>query len=1015
MIICNDKIGASIDLEPEVHLSELVNKITGHTFKFHESPPCALRLATEAERIDIPGWKLRPGSSDMVAPEDERGYRAGFHKPDVDVTDWIDARLLNEFPIRGAYSTIVYPGYGWYRCTFDLFAHAKGKSVEFVLGGCDNQDWLDYRVYLNGTLIGHASPEDPWHPAPKYVLHPGSPEYDAIAFGSSNVLAVQARGLDRSVQGTSMPNAEQYGGQAKSLLADQYISIGPAYREVSDFQLLDHVQAPDKTAVEFRMRNMVEGLDLSIRYWIDRDEAALYKQITVENTGNIDHTLLEIDLERLTGDFTADGGGMGFPCTVGDELFCGISHPAGVCQGGANSVCLTTFPGKRIAPGGSYQSKVAVFGAGPSGQAGQSFVDYIESHGHRKRELLTMYHCYGIHDLTESALDKYREQHTEYADQAAKDTIPAEKKGLTEEIVMSNLDDLERFRKHGICFDYYFIDAGWSNPNGDLKDFDPQNFPEGGGKVMGRVQDLGMKLGLWTSPGAGPMAFNYVENPDLEPCKQFPGPDGALCMTAEPWHTMYKDALLYHVKENGVRGFKFDGNFFMCNNKAHGHLPGKYSVESTIDALISIVEEVRRECPDVFIMYYWGITSPWWLLHGNTIYERGVLMEGATPSHHPARLSRQSISISFDEATHHAWDKVPLCSGDSLGVWISEKPWGSYIGKEGWQDAWVMEIARGSMLSQIWGDLSMFDADDVDFLARISAWLRDYSRLLRHPKRILGDPWKAEPYGYAYFDGDDGVIFIYNPTFEHTSVALRLGDEIGFSGEGAYALRSVYPGRESSHLPGKRVISAGDEFSVPLKPFEVAMLQLCPADLGLVAPFPAVVREEEESLSIPSSFKELSREVLSWENPDHELAIRQAVNGRRPNWDDRELTLELAQTLADDRDIHIVRRLLVAEVGIPPVIGKATLLVSCKLSRDGVYWQHVKLHQIVGVKAVIEGESLPVSSTPDFIHQQAGGWSWILFEIPLAQCDDSRVVSLQIEASLPETVDIDSQTWLFRP
>ena len=53
-----------------------------------------------------------------------------------------------------------------------------------------------------------------------------------------------------------------------------YISIGPAYRQVSDFQLLDHVQTPDKTAVEFRMRNMVESLDLGIRYWIGRDEAA---------------------------------------------------------------------------------------------------------------------------------------------------------------------------------------------------------------------------------------------------------------------------------------------------------------------------------------------------------------------------------------------------------------------------------------------------------------------------------------------------------------------------------------------------------------------------------------------------------------------------------------------------------------------------------------------------------------------------------------------------------------------
>ena len=49
----------------------------------------------------------------------------------------------------------------------------------------------------------------------------------------------------------------------------------------------------------------------------------------------------------------------------------------------------------------------------------------------------------------------------------------------TEEMLLESLDLLAGYQRQGIRFDWYWIDAGWSNPLGDLKDFDPRFFPQG--------------------------------------------------------------------------------------------------------------------------------------------------------------------------------------------------------------------------------------------------------------------------------------------------------------------------------------------------------------------------------------------------------------------------------------------------------------------------------------------------------------------------------------------------------
>ena len=67
---------------------------------------------------------------------------------------------------------------------------------------------------------------------------------------------------------------------------------------------------------------------------------------------------------------------------------------------------------------------------------------------------------------------------------------------------------------------------------------------------------------------------------------------------------------------------------------------------------------------------------------------------------------------------------------DSLGLWIGDVPVWNRISKHDWQDAWILDLARGSLLNQPWGHLAKFDRDEVDFMADWHDWMKRNYRVL---------------------------------------------------------------------------------------------------------------------------------------------------------------------------------------------------------------------------------------------------------------------------------------------
>ncbi len=338
---------------------------------------------------------------------------------------------------------------------------------------------------------------------------------------------------------------------------------------------------------------------------------------------------------------------------------------------------------------------------------------------------------------------------------------------LDDEQALHVLGTLGRWRRSGARFDYFTLDTGWVDTGSDLKRFRPVAFPEGPDAVRARVRDLGMKFGLWFATSWASQscwehrpAWGTLPVPPLtwrNGHAAMTDYAGSFCLAAPPYFALLKDAVLHHVRENGARFLKFDGGNYACTDASHGHLPGRYATERMHDMLIELADAARAEAPDVFVMWYWGLRSPFWALHGDTIFESGLFMEGSGTSSTPTLHYRDSVTLAQDQNAVHA-RTIPPIAKDSLGVWLADIRWGNYLGRERWREALVMDLGRGNLLfPNLWGDVNLLEQDDVTFLAAMERFARVNEQLLLAPRVVIGDPMKAEAYGYAYGEGEPGA------------------------------------------------------------------------------------------------------------------------------------------------------------------------------------------------------------------------------------------------------------------
>jgi len=966
------------------------NKLSGHSFPLTAVQELVLTFSASKHRVEIPWWKFEFGPDESpVPPEQEQGLQLGFPNAEFQDQAWgvTENLLLRSLSGLKRYrGGIRYDGYGWFRRWFELPVDGRGKELGFVLGGYDHQDWNEYWIYVNGKEIGHRVSQGRWRTPGQFTLAPKDPAYASLRFGpgEKNLLAIRTRGYDKRFGGVSDEVLRHY--VFEPVWADQLISVGPPYLQISDFEVQEIKQA-DPTKVAFELRSASQEVHVTAHYELDGPTRRKWAEI--ENPGNKELLLLDVQLDDFATSASTSEGGPGEPVFLGDEAFSAIEHPAGLNQGDQGHIRLMHFPARLLPPGQKTSSHVALLTVAKTGQSLDQFTSYVQDRSPRKKRAISLYTPYGINNQWGGC------------------------GALDDAETLDVLKVLEEWQQRGFEFEYFSLDTGWMDHTSDLTRFAPHCYPNGPARIVERVKAMGMKFGLWFSvSGAG---WSCGQNPAVQPnFIPYPGASGepkpssvayrngyiadggvpgVLCVASEPYFSILREAVLYHIRENGLKFFKLDIGSYYCNSTQHGHLPGKYSVEAMYERLLDIAASARKADPDVYVMWYWGVRSPFFALHGDSIFESGLFMEGSGTSWFPTLYYRDSVTLNLDQSTQFA-KTIPPINKDSLGIWLSDIRWGNFMGNERWKEALIMDLGRGSLLfPQIWSDINLLNDQDVDFLKEMDALVKKNESLFLRRRNILGDPWKNEIYGYAYSQGAHGFLFVNNVHFASRKAELRLGPAVGLDAAPGTPVEIV------SHFPEKKRIARedgsgfriGDLAEVWVRPFEVLMLEVSP------------------------------REGSPGNLPNRDVSMQQASNSGV------SLALE-RQPAADWMDIRFAdaprfeqqgfkKKFQAWTTGLPNLQGGPHILaITVRLREGGIEWRYspvvVEIVQVVTRMGEQTVQLIPVPNARQYGNTQKMGCSWVVYKLRLNPQWSGKRLQFAVQACLPEGVDALVEAWV---
>ena len=983
------------------------NKLSGRAFLFEQCKELSLTFSQATARVEIPWWYVDFGpDNDHSSPDQEPGYLKGHHLPDFsgEKTWKTTLNLL----LRGSNTSEappVFDGYAWFRQWFDLPQKAEGQPLVFCLGGYNQEDWNEYWIYLNGEPIGSWKKSGRWRTPEELSLGPESKAYATLKFGSAtNLLAVRGFQTNKRFDGIRDEILDRYIFEGR--LCDQFLAVGQPYLRVSDFKVSSWLRQADgeRQSYVFELTNPEQQIQVTAHYQLDG--FIRRKWFVIRNLADHDRLLLDVDIDQFSVDAATSEGDYGYPVIVGGEAFCAVEHPAGLNQSMDGHIRLRHFPGKTLASGSSMTSKVSIVGVGPQAGGQQQFMDYIQAHSPRKK-MISVYDPLGINGFPDDPCW-----------------------ALNDEEMLETADLLQKWQKQGVTFDYYVPDVGWQDSTGDITRFWPHCFPDGPQKVIKRVNELGMKWGLWFTgtwadwtSGLNPrtVASQTVVAGGKWPHPQFRDNfdmyDGSrqLCLASEPYFSMLRDALLFHIQKNNLKFFKLDASSYFCNRVDHAHLPGKYSTEANFDAVIEIARRTREVSPDLYIMWYWGIRSPFFALHGDSIFETRLRMEAASTGDFPALFFRDAVTLALDQGAQFN-DLIPPINKDSLGVWITDTWWGNAMRKERWREAIVMDLGRGNLLfPQLWGELRLFSDQDIAFLARIQKLAKANEKIFYKRKTILGNPWDNEIYGYAYFQGAHGFVFMNNVDFQSRKVKFNLDETINLKASPGMRMRIIshFPEQSLLHLDGTSVFQPGQSVETWLRPFEVAMWEIIPDRL---ATGPTTLAPRHLSMQKPDiQSHRLSMKTLGSQpaiaNMPGEPGLEIDYGPPIPNF----RSSSERPTLDEFERMGYRKRMWAQQTTLPHDAAEPQVLaILLRFRKGGKLWRYKQPADLVQAKATIgEQPILRFETVPNFRQTENNEWCpWLVFKIRTSDAWSGKDLVIALNAYLPPEVDVETEGWL---
>ncbi|HEY3935588.1 MAG TPA: enterotoxin [Gemmatimonadales bacterium] len=545
-------------------------------------------------------------------------------------------------------------------------------------------------------------------------------------------------------------------------------------------------------AVEVDLEHAATGLRITWRA-IGRDgsrylrqEAALTAIASPVPIGEIVFLDVECDGAAVVGSVK------GSPVVAGNVYF-GFEHPLSMHAVSGNRVTGSLTRELPLRPGTAFTVS-SVVGTTATGQLRRDFLQYLERE--RAHPYRTFLHYNSWYDLG---------YFTKYDEAGALDVIHR----FGEEL----------HRRRGVTLSSFLFDDGWDD-SATLWHFNA-GFPDGFTNLRRAAAQYHAAPGVWLSPWGG---YGDPRKQRLQYGKAqgYETNAGGFALSGPHYYRLFHDTCVEFIRKYGVNQFKFDGT-----GNASRVVPGS-AFDSDFDAMISLIGDLRRVEPDVYVNLTTGTyPSPFWLRHCDSIWRGGEDDDVAGVGPDRERW------ITYRDGDTYAGivRKGPLYPLNSLMlhgmIYAKHNRRLTVDPDHRFRNEVRSYFGTGTQLQEMYITPSLLSTENWDDLAEGANWSRRNAGALVDTHWIGGDPVKLEPYGWASWSPASATLVLRNPGDSARSIDVDLAAAFELPEHARRSYRLLEPWRDARASPPLE-LTAGSPHSFRLEPFEVLTLEATP-------------------------------------------------------------------------------------------------------------------------------------------------------------------------------------------
>lgn len=310
----------------------------------------------------------------------------------------------------------------------------------------------------------------------------------------------------------------------------------------------------------------------------------------------------------------------------------------------------------------------------------------------------------------------------------------------------------------------FVFDDGWDDTN-HVWYFHPERFPKGFTEQAALCEKYNSGIGVWMSPFGGYLQaqrerIKAAKREGLEVNRK------GLSLAGKRYYQRFLDRSLDMIRNYHVNYFKYDG----FGGSEPEFLPD-------MEAGIRLIQTLRQEDPDLFINITAGTwPSPFWLRYADCTWRSSGDLHQAGEGNPTQKF------MTYRDGTLHnniiaRSTYYPLNSIMTVGIAYAHLGHPSRFVSDdvkGFKDMVRSFFSMGSGLQELYISHDKMKDEFWPILAEAVHWAKKRKNLLEDSHWVGGSPINLQVYGFASWNGTDGILSLRNPSSKEQTFVIDL-------------------------------------------------------------------------------------------------------------------------------------------------------------------------------------------------------------------------------------------------